>query len=118
MLLSSQTVRRRLVKPLAGRRHEDDAAARCVHLFQRGKERLGPQQHALPAAIRRVIHLFVPAQTVLPQIMNTQRDSAFFLGPAHDAGPHGNSDEFWKKGDDVETHRCSYAFGCGPVQVA
>ncbi|GEP45797.1 hypothetical protein BGE01nite_50880 [Brevifollis gellanilyticus] len=58
------------------------------------------------------------AHALLTQVMHTQGNRPFFLGTAHDADAHGDSDKFGEKGDDIQTHGAVYAGDGQGVQGA
>jgi hypothetical protein len=95
-----------LTKSLTLRRHQDtEEAGRCAcHRIDRGRQRLRPHHHSAAAAIRRVIHLPITAQTVLAQIVGLNRKEALAARTADQAGIE-RREHFGKQRDHVKLHR-------------
>src|SRR6187551_942229 len=103
--VAGEIARHRIGQSFAGRIHQDHGCALRPERLDGRKERLGSHDHSRSPAVRVVVHRPMAAETVLPEIVETERHGAEVLGATDDRRPQGDLEQLGEERDDIDSHR-------------
>ena len=115
-VLMGELLGHRLAKGLA-RRGEEDGIRGIVgasQLIKGLKEGLALHEHALPAAVRRVVNCTMPVMSPIAQVMRCKLKVTRLTGPAHDGQGHDGLKHLGKDAEGLDTngHGSTPRAGC------
>ena len=115
-VLVGELLGHRLAKRLA-RGGEEDGVRRVIgasKLIEGLKERLALHEHALAAAVGRVVNRTMPVMGPVAQVMGRKLKVARLAGPAHDGQGHDGLEHLGKDAEGLDTngHGSTPRAGC------
>ena len=115
-VLVGKLLSHRLAKGLARRGEEDGirGIVRASQLIKGLKERLALHEHALTAAVGRVVNRAMPVMGPVAQVMGRKLKVARLAGPAHDGQGHDGLKHLGKDAEGLNTngHGSTPRAGC------